>query len=78
MKKYVFFLFLIVAKPISAQIEVDYILKENFKNNRNSWKLTNKKDFKSEIKNNILHINNKTKHFKSVAIKTKLNLKKDF
>lgn len=78
MKKYVFFLFLILAKSISAQIEVDYILKENFKDNRNSWKLTNKKDFKAEIKNNILHINNKTKHFKSVAIKTKLNLKKDF
>ncbi|QOD62111.1 hypothetical protein H9I45_06625 [Polaribacter haliotis] len=78
MKNYLLILFLILAPFINAQVPIEYILEENFENNKNGWTLTNEKNFVSEIKDNNLYLKNETKYFKKASIKTDLNLKKDF
>ena len=78
MRYSLFLILLIITNSIAAQVNVDYILEENFEDNKNSWKLNNGKDFVSEIKDNSLYFNNKTKNFKKAFLKTKLDLKKNF
>lgn len=78
MRTYIIIFICILSNSIQAQIDVKYILEENFKDNKNSWKLSSKKEFTTKIKGGKLYLNNKTKYFKKISIKTDLNLKKDF
>lgn len=78
MKNYTLILFVFFTTFIKAQVDIDYILEDNFENNKNGWMLTKEKGFVSEIKNNNLYFKNETKKFKRASIKTKLNLQKDF
>ncbi|TVZ57183.1 hypothetical protein OD91_2491 [Lutibacter sp. Hel_I_33_5] len=78
MKKPILIPFVLFINIISAQVNIETILQENFKDNSNSWELFNDKDYSSEIKDNKLYFNNKTDSDKWAYLNTDINLKKDF
>ncbi|WP_144896674.1 hypothetical protein [Lutibacter sp. Hel_I_33_5] len=78
MKKSILILFFLFINIVSAQVNIETIIQEDFKDNSNSWKLFNNKNYSCEIKDNQLYFNNRSEKNKWAYLNTKINLKKDF